>query len=297
MMKIIIKALVYLFIFIGLLLLVSFILKVWSDGKIVPFGKIDLVYTKLLGESAQVLAITWSIIGVLLIIMTLNIQKDQFLDNQKFIEKQQFETTFFNMLNVLHNIKLSMKKKVVTGAVVELYEGQNFIDYALGELADEYGKSYNLIDPDSSLGTIFTKIGLNEKIESLEQEIIRDDFNIAYMSFYKNFHSELGHYFRYLYNLLQFTLKNRKPANDHLSYINLVQAQLSNNELALIFYNVLSDKGLNRGKTLYFYNLLDEYNFFENIDENSLIKRAHHVLYPKTRFKFLNIDEIKTYHS
>ncbi|QIL38333.1 hypothetical protein G7074_02985 [Pedobacter sp. HDW13] len=101
------------------------------------------------------------------------------------------------------------------------------------------------------------------------------------MNFYKNFHSELGHYFRYLYNLLQFTLKTRKPTNDHLNYINLIQAQLSNNELALIYYNVLSDKGLNRNKTFNSHNLLDEYNFFEKTKLN---------LSPLKRFKPHLID-------
>lgn len=296
-MKVIIKYVTYIFGFIGLLLLIAFILKVWQDGKISPLGNLDLAYTKILGESAQILSITWSIIGVLLIVLTLNIQKDQFTDNQIFIEKQQFETTFFNMLNVLHNIKLSMKKKVIINSIEEHPEGQNFIDYAIKELSEEYNTAYGAIDPQSQLVIIFDKIQQNKKIESLEREVIRDDINNSYLTFYENFHAELGHYFRYLYNLLQFTLKNRKPQNDHIEYINLIQAQLSNNELALLYYNVLSDKGLNRNKEFNFFNILDEYNFFENIDQNSLIKRSHHVLYPLTKFKFLNIDEMRVHHT
>ncbi|KQN32370.1 hypothetical protein ASE92_17340 [Pedobacter sp. Leaf41] len=296
-MKAIIRYVTYIFGFIGLLLLIAFILKVWQDGKISPLGNLDLAYTKILGESAQILSITWSIIGVLLIVLTLNIQKDQFTDNQRFIEKQQFETTFFNMLNVLHNIKLSMKKKVIINFIEEHPEGQNFIDYAIEELSKEYNSVYGAINPQSQLAIIFEKIQQNKKIESLEREVIRDDINNSYLIFYKNFHAELGHYFRYLYNLLQFTLKNRKPQNDHVEYINLIQAQLSNNELALLYYNVLSDKGLNRNKEYNFFNILDEYNFFENIDQNSLIKRSHHVLYPSTKFKFLNIDEMRVHHT
>lgn len=292
-MKTIINIVVVIFVMIGSALLFAFVIKVTQDGKISFPGNLDLVYAKRIGESAQVLSIVWSIIGVLLIVMTLNIQKEQFLDNRKFIAKQQFETTFFNMLNVLHNIKQAMAREINRGEFSQHLRGQEFIDYLMDDLTTHYKSHFGKISSDSQITTILSKINQNIRIEELEREILREELNKVYLAFYANHHTELGHFFRYLFNLLNFTILSRHKYEDEDIYINLIQAQLSNNELAIIFYNSLSDKSLSKEKKPKFYNILEQYSFFENIDKTALLDRSHHSLFPKTMFKFLNRDEKK----
>lgn len=72
----------------------------------------------------------------------------------------------------------------------------------------------------------------------------------------------------------------------------MLQAQLSNDELALIFYNALSSNGLNSSKKPQFKEWIEHYQFLENLNVDSLLDRRHHVLYQKSKFKFLNRDEI-----
>jgi len=271
-------------------MLSAFLVEIVRDNRITLFHRLDFKYLKTLGESGQVLATVWSIIGVLLIVVTLNVQKEQFADNKNFIEKQQFETTFFNMLNVLFNIKIALKREVELSPS-KTVEGQHLIDYMKFELGEIYKSHLLSLSENSPVPEIIAKVNGNQKLEDLEREILKAEINGVYMTFYKKYYTELGHFFRYLYNIIKFTRDHRFKHMDDQYYVNMIQAQLSNNELALIFYNVISEKSLNKEKISNFFNLLEEYNFFENIDESSLIDRSHHTLYPKTNFKFLNIDE------
>ena len=68
-------------------------------------------------------------------------------------------------------------------------------------------------------------------------------------------------------------------------FIKLLQAQVSTDEMGLIFYNaVLNDKAKKKetGEAK-FHKLLEKYKFFENIDDNSLVDILHkHKYYPET---------------
>ena len=74
-------------------------------------------------------------------------------------------------------------------------------------------------------------------------------------------------------------------------YLNFIQAQMSNEELALIFYDVISHYGLDKNFTHQFKDIIDEYGFLENIDAETLLDRRHHIIFHRTRFRFLNRDE------
>ena len=76
-------------------------------------------------------------------------------------------------------------------------------------------------------------------------------------------------------------------------YLNFIQAQMSDEELALVFYDSISNKGLDKNRQYTFKNNLDEYSFLENIPESTLLRRCHYKIFPKTIFCFLNEDERK----
>lgn len=256
-----------------------------EDKKMVFNSKttIDLNYVAKLSNASQLVALIWTIVSVLLIFLTFNVQRKQTAENSIFLIRQQFETTFFNMLNVLFNIKTAIHSQKDGTALV----GQEFMDFAIKEL-----KKYHLAHSGSEyIPSFINKIRNLEPITQTELAAIASDLDIVYISFYSDYHAELGHYFRYLYNLLKFTISHREKYKDQKNYLDIIQAQLSNAELGLVFYNAISNKGLNTDKKYRFYNWLEQYSFLENIDEKSLITREHNVLYPKTLFKFLNNSE------
>ena len=83
----------------------------------------------------------------------------------------------------------------------------------------------------------------------------------AYEDFYEEHHSELGHYFRTLYNLFKFV--HESDEIDQRLYTNLIRAQLSDDETMLLFLNGLSSKGPK------FKPLLEKYSVLKNVDQES----------------------------
>ena len=82
----------------------------------------------------------------------------------------------------------------------------------------------------------------------------------SYTKFYTRFGSIIGHYFRTLYNLIKFIHKSGLEKTDKKFYTNLVRAQLSQHELALLFYNCLSHYGNDR-----FLPLVKEYELMKHL--------------------------------
>jgi hypothetical protein len=78
--------------------------------------------------------------------------------------------------------------------------------------------------------------------------------------------------------------RNRKQ------YLNMIQAQISDEELRLVFYDAMSCHGLNKMSEKVFKRNLDEENFLENIGEMSLLSRNHH----RVSCRMINIDALST---
>lgn len=295
------KSLAYFCMVVGGIALGATIYLLYVHEEINYLTKIDLDKASKIGDFVGgFVAIFWTIAGVVLLYITLRVQTEEFKNTQKAIAKQQFETTYFNMLSILLQIKSNLKGRINykdlknDRQVSSKFSAQRFLNAAHEQLVNLYLKR---VKDDSaaseSIEKIERKIEKNIAINEVEKRMMKDYVDEIYIDFYNKHHTELGHYFRYIYNLMKFAVENRIEFGDEDQYINLIQAQLTNDELGLIYYNAISRNALNERKEPKFYNWLEEYNFFENIDHRGLIRREHHVLYPKTKFKFLNRDELK----
>jgi oligoendopeptidase F len=69
---------------------------------------------------------------------------------------------------------------------------------------------------------------------------------------------ELGHYSRHLYHIVKYV--NESAVSDKKKYTDIIQAQMSDNELYATLYNAISEY-----RNTKFLPLLDKYGFFENI--------------------------------
>ena len=99
-----------------------------------------------------------------------------------------------------------------------------------------------------------------------EQEICEK----AYLIYYQYHQSDLGHYFRNLYHIFKFIKKSE--IENKKSYTNLVRAQLSNDELFLLFYNSSSTLGKDK-----FLPLIEEYNLLKNLNRKFFIEENNHL--------------------
>lgn len=167
---------------------------------------------------------------------------DALHDQNENLRKQNFENTFFQMLEI-HN-------QIV-----------NAID-----LTSEQGKITKGRDCFNVFYTRFNKIYRENKEKSNGRHTEESVVNLAYQLFWKEHQTELGHYFRYLYNVIRF-VKESQRANG--PYLRLIRAQLSDQELLLLFYNCISNNGGN------FTSLAEEFALLDNIPKVRLLHKKH----------------------
>lgn len=107
--------------------------------------------------------------------------------------------------------------------------------------------------------------------------------NYVYREFFNRYQSLVGHYFRNLYQILKFV--SSSDIENKLFYTNLLRAQLSSDEQALLFYNCLSELGEERFKPL-----IERFAFLESLDRSLLLNSEDVNLYLPSAFdeKLLN---------
>jgi hypothetical protein len=117
------------------------------------------------------------------------------------------------------------------------------------------------------LKNVYDKKKKDIKSHIEELELIND----SYLNYYELHQSDLGHYFRNLYHIVKF-IKNTDIENKN-TYIGLVRAQLSNDELVMLFYNCISDYGSEK-----FLPMAVEFRLFKNLNPRTLIDKNHEEL-------------------
>ena len=171
--------------------------------------------------------------------------------------KQQFEASFFSLLQNHRSILLSLAYDKV--------KGNDFMNKVSEEL------QVRLMDREYDLDSITYENRFHE--EDIVCSIYEQVYNI--------YGSQLGHYFRNLYHILSYV--EHSSVKDKKQYIDLVQGQLSNSELFVLFYDGLSRYGKKR-----MYPLLESYGLLENVNYSDFDYFARHqgIFYPMTKFKY-----------
>lgn len=212
-----------------------------------------------------------SFISFLLMWKTFSTQYRQF-ERQNELQKQaSFETTYFNLLLSLEQVRkdavqiLNEKKKV--GTISEWYK--LFIKTV------EIKKNELIIQPNDVLSRVEATQGVAAKCY---EDFIAQNGNI-------------GFYFRFIYNTIKFSVNYWNNYDISRKYTDLLCAKLSDEELALLFYNALSKYARDQNERLHFKEILDKYQIFENLNHDYLIDRSHFRFYPHTDFKFLTRNE------
>lgn len=148
----------------------------------------------------------------------------------KLYEKQNFETTFFQLLNLYTNIANDVIHISKDEASNITYKKQ-----ALFQYADEFrGRN-------------------NGEMDSLK------DFEKEYKGFMETNYMYLNHYFRTIYRIVKYVDDYKDEFNqiNKFFYISLLRAQFTTPEVALIFFNGLSHDGANMKKYIEKYSLLE----------------------------------------
>lgn len=172
------------------------------------------------------------------------------LDRQRIQQQiQVFESSFFQMLHLSNEIVRGFRYKSEFGGA-HIKEGKDCFETMRNDLV---------------------------KVALLSEHWGRTPSE-RYEKFYlKYFHDDLGHYFRNLYQIVKYvdgaTIENKK------FYTNIVRAQLSSNELFLLFYNGVSRFGREK-----FLPLLRKYELLEHLPDTEDVLQTEAEHYGRSAF-------------
>ncbi|MGO1102128.1 putative phage abortive infection protein (plasmid) [Priestia megaterium] len=201
-------------------------------------------------------------VSFLAIIRTLRIQEEQMSlqkddlqssinqmgEQSKLLRIQGFENTFFNLINLHNQIVQTMKD---THAPKDSYGRMVFSDI-YRSLAHAYKSKKHQIS--------------QKGLEIEEIKCIR----MAYDDFYKLRQPEFEHYFRSLYSIMKYIDKANLESIEKEPYVEIIKAQLSSLELAVLFYHGLSRQG---EKFLFF---IQKYGMISDLNYNLIFHSQQH---------------------
>jgi hypothetical protein len=205
----------------------------------------------------------WSLAGLLIIFVAFLAQKQQLLRQelelqkqakqfelqQQSIKLQNFENSFFQLLSLHNQIVTSMRGTSM------MSRDESFGRACFEKWYDDF-KTVRWSNPKNAA--------------PVDVPVLK-----RYSWLYDMHQGELGHYFRNLYHVIKFVkeseaLKNDNPIIEYKNrrrYTSLVRATLSQFELALLFYNGISDNGDK------FKPLIEEFGLLENFDRDVLYNK------------------------
>ena len=204
-------------------------------------------------------------------------QKEQLKAQNQTLQKQNFESSFFQLLSLHNDIVNSMEVPINSSTT---YQGRKCFNFLLDEFKKEYGGAEENFCA-----------GWKESPDEARQ-LRLEWINEKYEEFYKKYQSHVGYYFRTLYNFVKFVDQEKdfsKKFKNKKFYTNLIRAQLSSDELGLLFYNCLSERGAEFKKLVEKYALLEDMDFKKLVPKYGdygevLINEEHKNLYDKSAY-------------
>lgn len=201
-------------------------------------------------------------------------------------KQQQFEITFFNLLSSLRDMVYNTTGEIKSNTKKnsDVYSATSTTTVEKGVVF--YKRANKMLQ--EYIADNMGKMVMNTSISSMNDadrlKTIKDFVKEAYNDFFSNHTSELANYLRFSYNIVSFVASHPDLGySDKKKYINIIQAQMSSDELSILFFNGIGNHG---GK---FYNYIEEFNFLQNIDKNVVpYLEVYSAFYPKSSFRFKN---------
>jgi Putative phage abortive infection protein len=195
-------------------------------------------------------------------------------DQNESMKQQRFESTLFSMIGVLNQIidQMDVSEYRSNPEGEDVSRGRDCFSALERKLISIYSVRAWTRDPyDEPINP--------EKPWDGSREILyphdRDRILQAYSYFYDHHASDLGHYFRVLFNIFMFI---RASEYKNPIYQKILRAQLSNQELFILYYNCSSPIGDK------FRELAVEFALFDNMETKRLIRADHINLLPREAF-------------
>ncbi|MCQ1779411.1 putative phage abortive infection protein [Neorhizobium galegae] len=217
--------------FMAAMFVIAVVAQINKDGGLGTFGDFF----------GGVLNPVFSFLTFVGLLITIVMQQKEIREAKASSEKQSFETLFFQMITIHNSIVNSMDLRTEPVADPPI-AGKEFHG------RDCFPRFYQ---------------HLKQEIKRAEAAGADDPIQEGYEKFWARDRKDLGHYFRYLYNMIRIV---DESAADTGRYMKLLRAQLSDYELIILFYNGLNEKGKR------FKPYIEKYAIFDNLPTELLHK-------------------------
>lgn len=168
-------------------------------------------------------------------------QREEVSKSSAALAKQNFEATFFRMLEVLESIRKDITLRKSANSNPEFLQGRPAIRSQVDRL-------------------------LRHQLSHLEA----CDVPTKYMQIYETeLADSFGQYFRTVYRTLKYV--DSSQIEDKKFYTGILRAQMSNSELFMLFYNCTSSLGSVKAKPL-----IEKYEMFDNFPSTELANPGKH---------------------
>ncbi|NGZ15741.1 hypothetical protein HGG78_18720 [Vibrio aestuarianus] len=222
----------------------SLILLTW------PISEFSINKSGVFGDSFGALTSIFSGLAFAGVVWTIVSQREELKVTRDELKNQGFENAFFQMLK-LHNQIINEIDLVNTrkeAGVVRTAGRDCFVTFV-----NRFFEHYDV---------------QVRKGDDLEGEANR--LYAAYSSFWDDNGHELAHYFRFLYNIFKFI--DESEIKNKQFYSRLVRAQLSDQELILIYYNSFGPYGKK------FQSYIETFQLMDNLQKSYVIHESHMTL-------------------
>lgn len=230
------------------------------------------------------LGVCLSFSATLFMVVTFKEQRRQHQEQLRQSNRERFENTFFNMLSMYREVRDSVTK----------YQSDHPHFSSLEKYYDGFRQFCSTGENCAQLERIKNYLSGHD-ITAVDLERAEEGLGKMYSAYADSHGESIRYFFRYVHNMINFVIcqwgTSEDAASDVKQYLNLIQAQMTDEELGLIFYDAISTYGLNRNFDKQFKHNLDCYGFLENISPQVLLNRSDHLIYQSTIFKFLNAQE------
>ena len=255
-----IVAIIVTFIGIGVAVIIIVPIIFWAKGYSLMGQIIDVNATTAFGAViAGLVTPFWTMAGVLIYYQTLMIQQKQINANQLNFEIQQFESKFFQLLNfqseLRNNLTLNIQSYNKLNTLSKKIESKDVFKYSLIELKN-IAKVVRVISTENNLIGTDGEIEFYRNIYQINPENFKKISEISmwrkiYAIFIRKHFDCFGSYFNHFHTIIKYIdtskarlinsqdNKTRIEDDRWKEYVSILLSQMSQNELAMLYYHSL----------------------------------------------------------
>lgn len=228
---------------------------------------------------------------------TYHSQKDE-LDNQKkLINQQQFESTFFNLLNIHIDIKKNLNidfsdatfkpqeyngvDKVQINGLEVFIDVKQFTKFMYSRIIKNSTPVNEIFNKKVPNPDIKTTLDEYHKLSESDKSDEKKNIEFIYKYIFSRYQNQISHYCRNVYHILKFIRENEEEYkfNNCKKYSDILQSQLNVDEQFVLFYNFIIFDINDNDKFLHPIDIVNHYSFLENIGIDNLISKEHENFY------------------